>query len=91
MRAIVAISAVFALAIGVSLANPAQAQGYLQASPPPDSAIQIGQPKFEDIKLQTGISQPPKSGSALVLNRQTIEWLVPSRRHRETVPQARAN
>ncbi len=70
MRAvhILAVLAAFALGAGIAPMDRAQAQGILDVSPPADSSAQIGKPKYDDIKFQTGTALPPKTGSAIFLN-----------------------
>jgi hypothetical protein len=60
-----ALSAALALGASVMAVNGAHAQGLVHMSPPEASSAQVGKPKFEDVKLQTGTALPPKSGSAM--------------------------
>lgn len=77
MRA-VPLLAVSALVLGVSFVSVgrAPAQGVLEATPPVDSSARIGQPRYEDVKLETDTPQPPKAGSAIYLGRGTLEMLL---------------
>jgi len=70
MRAvhILAVLAAFALGAGIAPMDRAQAQGILDVSPPADGSAQIGKPKYDDIKFQTGTALPPKTGSAILFN-----------------------
>jgi hypothetical protein len=70
MRAVhvLAVLAAFALGAGIAPVGRAQAQGILDMSPPADSSAQIGKPKYDDIKFQTGPALPPKTGSVILLN-----------------------
>jgi len=64
-----AVSAALALGASVATANLASAQGLLQASPMPDGSGQVGKPKDDDTKFQTGTALPPKTGALVYLNR----------------------
>jgi hypothetical protein len=70
MRAVhvFAVLAAFAVGAGIAPMDRAQAQGILDMSPPADSSAQIGQPKYDDIKFQTGTALPPKTGSVIFFN-----------------------
>ena len=93
MRAVhvFAVLAAFAVGAGIAPMDRAQAQGILDMSPPADSSAQIGQPKYDDIKLQTGIALPPKTGSAIFLNRtKQNEWSATTDSGRWTVRRTQA-
>lgn len=83
MRAVHLFTVAAGLALGASLTPidwaPAQATLTLQAEPD-ESSARVGQPKYEDVKLEIDTAQPPKVASAIFLGREAMEALMPRKK-----------
>jgi hypothetical protein len=91
MRAIHTLAILATLALGAAIAVPAQAQDLIQASPPTDSFAPIPAPIFDELKAEVATGQPPKAGSAWVLEAWPTEWRTPTKSKRATTEQIRPN
>jgi hypothetical protein len=86
MRAIHILAVSAALAMG-AVVVPAQAQNLVQATPPSDSFAPVPAPIFDDLKAEVATGQPPKAGSAWVLEAWPMEWRTPTKSKRVTTEQ----
>jgi hypothetical protein len=87
MRAVhlFAVSAVLVLGASLASVDRSQAQGLLEMAPPPpaDGSARAGQPRYEDVKLETHTALPPKAGSAIFLDGGPMEMLMPRKKARK--------
>jgi len=93
MRTVHLFAVFAALVLGASLTPvdraPAQTTLTLQAEPD-ESSARVGQPSYEDVKLETDTAQPPKVGSAIFLGREAMEALMPRKKARKSTADIKA-